>query len=265
MTPVAQRAIEEACGEPYLEIPPETKPSSGDSAVDVLRPVRRDGPAFHRIGPSMAISKRVAGFGAVILVFAALGAGVYLRLSSDVSAEDPGGDGAGPVTSSTSMFSTDVAIAVEGAEAVLDTLVLSVSASGQAEAWRRAAMTAEVGGAGATACPSGSRTGWRRARCWWRWTRWTCSWRWRSAERSCGKAEASTGSSCCSTRDLPEDVRAGAGRGGPAEERPDRGGDPAREGGAGAGADAGPGAVRRAGRVAERGSRAARERRAPSS
>ena len=94
----------------------------------------------------MALSKRIAGFGAVALVFAALGAGIYWRISSDASAEDPGSEGNDGLTAGTSMFSTDVAIAVEGAEAVLDTLVLSVSASGQAEAWRRARMTAEVAG-----------------------------------------------------------------------------------------------------------------------
>ena len=95
----------------------------------------------------MAISKRVVGFGAGLLIFAALAAGVYLRISSEASAEDSSGEAAeSAVTSSTSMFSTDVAIAVEGAEVVRDTLVLSVSASGQAEAWRRSAMTAEVAG-----------------------------------------------------------------------------------------------------------------------
>jgi len=94
----------------------------------------------------MAISKRVVGFGAAILVFAALAVGVYMRISSTGS-EEEGGDAAdGAVTSSASMFSTDVAIAVEGAEVVRDTLVLSVSASGQAEAWRRSVMTAEVAG-----------------------------------------------------------------------------------------------------------------------
>ena len=94
----------------------------------------------------MALSKRIAGFGAVALVFAALGAGIYWRISSEASAENAGSDAGDGVTTSSSMFSTDVAIAVEGAEAVLDTLVLSVSASGQAEAWRRARMTAEVAG-----------------------------------------------------------------------------------------------------------------------
>lgn len=95
----------------------------------------------------MAISKRVVGFGATILVFAALAAGIYLRISSETSEADSADESAaGAVTSSTSMFSTDVAISVEGTEVVRDTLVLSVSASGQAEAWRRSRMTAEVGG-----------------------------------------------------------------------------------------------------------------------
>ena len=95
----------------------------------------------------MAISKRVVGVGVVIFVIAALGAGVYLRISSDASAEETGGgDGSPPITSASSSFSTDVAIAVEGAEAMMDTLILSVSASGEAEAWRRALVVAEVAG-----------------------------------------------------------------------------------------------------------------------
>lgn len=95
----------------------------------------------------MAISRRVAGIGGGILILGALGAGIYVRISSAASAED-GTSGAtdGSVTADAAMFSTDVAIAVEGAEVVRDTLVLSVSASGQAEAWRRSRMTAEVGG-----------------------------------------------------------------------------------------------------------------------
>jgi membrane fusion protein (multidrug efflux system) len=95
----------------------------------------------------MAISKRVVGMGVAILVVAALAAGAYLRISSEASAEDGGGtEGAAPVTAASSTFATDVAIAVEGAEVVLDTLVLSVSASGEAEAWRRTLLTAEVAG-----------------------------------------------------------------------------------------------------------------------
>ena len=93
----------------------------------------------------MAISKRIVGVGVGLLVLAVLAAGVYIRVSSEASAEE-GGGGADAVTSAPATFSTDVAIAVEGAEVIRDTLVLSVSASGQAEAWRRATMTAEVAG-----------------------------------------------------------------------------------------------------------------------
>nr|NIU72481.1 efflux RND transporter periplasmic adaptor subunit [Gammaproteobacteria bacterium]NIY07108.1 efflux RND transporter periplasmic adaptor subunit [Gemmatimonadota bacterium] len=94
----------------------------------------------------MAISKRVVGYGAGILVIAALGAGAYLRITSDASAEDGTAGADGSLAAPASSFPTDVAIAVEGAEVVEDTLVLSVSAAGQAEAWRRTLLTAEVGG-----------------------------------------------------------------------------------------------------------------------
>ena len=94
----------------------------------------------------MAISTRAVGLGVALLVVAALAAGAYLRISSEASAEDGGTEGAAPVTAAASTFATDVAIAVEGADVVRDTLVLSVSASGEAEAWRRTLLTAEVAG-----------------------------------------------------------------------------------------------------------------------
>lgn len=95
----------------------------------------------------MALSKRFVGFGVAFLVFAALAAGVYLRLSSDAAAEDAGdATGTPGINAPSSMISTDVAIAVEGVEVSRDTLVLSVSASGQADAWRRTQLTAEVAG-----------------------------------------------------------------------------------------------------------------------
>ena len=92
----------------------------------------------------MAKSKRWLGAGAAILVLAVLAAGVYFRITA-AEAEEATPEGSG-VAAPSSMFSTDVAIAVEGAEVVLDTLVLSVSASGQAEAWRQTLVTAEVAG-----------------------------------------------------------------------------------------------------------------------
>ena len=93
----------------------------------------------------MAKSKRLVGAGIAIIVMAALAAGVYFRISTEATESPAGTNGAEGVTASP-MFSTDVAIAVEGTEVVLDTLVLSVTASGQAEAWRRTLITAEVSG-----------------------------------------------------------------------------------------------------------------------
>lgn len=95
----------------------------------------------------MALSRRAVGIGAAILIAAALGVGAYLRITTSAAAAD--GDAAGgaaPPTAATSTFATDVSIAVEGTEAVRGTLVLSVTASGEAEAWQRALVTAEVGG-----------------------------------------------------------------------------------------------------------------------
>ncbi len=80
----------------------------------------------------------------MVIVVAVLAAGVYWRIVGETPAEDSASPGA--VTAAGSTFSTEVAIAVEGAEVVRDTLVLSVTASGQAEAWRRARLTAEVAG-----------------------------------------------------------------------------------------------------------------------
>ncbi|MFP4622661.1 MAG: efflux RND transporter periplasmic adaptor subunit [Gemmatimonadota bacterium] len=94
----------------------------------------------------MAISKRLVGAGTATIVLVALGAGVYLRISAASPEDAATPAGAAAVTSASATFATDVSIAVEGAMVVRDTLVLSVRASGQAEAWRRALLTAEVGG-----------------------------------------------------------------------------------------------------------------------
>jgi RND family efflux transporter MFP subunit len=94
----------------------------------------------------MKISKRVVLSGAVVAVAVAAGAGVYLRTSSEARAAEGGGGEDPGITAAASAFATDVAIAVEGMEVLRDDLVLSVSAAGQAEAWRRTRLTAEVGG-----------------------------------------------------------------------------------------------------------------------
>lgn len=96
----------------------------------------------------MAISKRIVASGAGLLVIALAAAGIHFRLSSgEDGADTPGGAGGpGGIDAPAGVFSTGVAIAVEGAEVVHQDLVLSVTAAGQAEAWRRTRLTAEVGG-----------------------------------------------------------------------------------------------------------------------
>lgn len=94
----------------------------------------------------MSNPKRIALPAAAIVLAAALAAGFYLRTSSLPTTGEEGGGLDPGITAAASAFATDVAIAVEGAEVVRDDLVLSVSASGQAEAWRRTRLTAEVGG-----------------------------------------------------------------------------------------------------------------------
>lgn len=87
----------------------------------------------------------------VILLLVALG-GIYARLRSLQAADDENGpaaaaaDSTRPEVASARAFGTDVYIPVSGQPVVRDTLVVSVSAAGQAQAWRRAALAAEVEG-----------------------------------------------------------------------------------------------------------------------
>lgn len=96
----------------------------------------------------MALSRRVFSVALALLVLAVMGAGVFLRIRAK-GAEQEGAGGAGgdrPVVESAEAFSTEVAIPVEGAPAVRDTLVLSVSAAGEAAAYRQATVRAQVEG-----------------------------------------------------------------------------------------------------------------------
>lgn len=96
----------------------------------------------------MSLSKRVAAGVIVVAVVALLAGGIYLRLRSSPeqgSASTAEAGGAAPEAAARE-FATDVAIAVEGAMARRDTLVLSVTAAGEAAAWRRVAVTAQVAG-----------------------------------------------------------------------------------------------------------------------
>ncbi|HEU0055358.1 MAG TPA: efflux RND transporter periplasmic adaptor subunit, partial [Longimicrobium sp.] len=83
------------------------------------------------------------------LVFAA-SAAIYGRIRTSGEPGAEGGTGAekgpAPETSANGSFSTDVAIPVEGHAAVRGELVMSVSAAGQAEAWKKTVVVAQVNG-----------------------------------------------------------------------------------------------------------------------
>jgi RND family efflux transporter MFP subunit len=94
----------------------------------------------------MRRTNRIVLAGGAVVALAALAGGYYLTSRPDASdATSPGAAGEG-ITAAASAFATDVAIAVEGAGVVHGDLVLSVTAAGQAEAWRRTRLTAEVPG-----------------------------------------------------------------------------------------------------------------------
>ncbi|HEX2204087.1 MAG TPA: efflux RND transporter periplasmic adaptor subunit [Longimicrobium sp.] len=85
-----------------------------------------------------------------ILVLIAVSAATYARIRSASAA--PAGaaaalraEGAAP-NSASEGFGTDVPIPVHGVAAVRDTLVMAVSAAGQAEAWQKAVLSAQVAG-----------------------------------------------------------------------------------------------------------------------
>ncbi len=98
----------------------------------------------------MTFSRRTLGIAtAVIILLGALG-GIYVRLralqAEDESrtAETPGAEG--PEVESARTFGTDIAIPVSAAPVLRDTLVMSVSAAGQAQAFARTLLAAEVEG-----------------------------------------------------------------------------------------------------------------------
>ena len=97
----------------------------------------------------MKLPRHILGIISVILIVGALSAGVYYRLRPE-----PEEDGSGEVTdegavlpeSASQQFATDVPQPVVGAEAVRDTLWITVSAAGQAEAVNRAPVLSRVEG-----------------------------------------------------------------------------------------------------------------------
>jgi membrane fusion protein, multidrug efflux system len=95
------------------------------------------------------MKKRLITAGAVILVLTVFIAGVYYRITGHNAAQatsSTGPQGDLPDVSATEQFATDLAVMVEGAPVVLDTLVLSVTAAGEAASPRKTTLRAQVSG-----------------------------------------------------------------------------------------------------------------------
>jgi membrane fusion protein, multidrug efflux system len=90
--------------------------------------------------------KRLLGIGLSVLLLSSLGAGVYWRISGHESTDEYGSGVGGDASFDSDEFSTTLPIAVAGVPVVRDTMVLTVTASGQAAALRRATVTAQVSG-----------------------------------------------------------------------------------------------------------------------
>jgi len=96
-------------------------------------------------------SRRSLGILAALVAVLALATAIFARIRGEGEAvASTGGGTAAPAeaanTSASGTFATDVAIPVQGAEATRGTLVVAVSAAGQAEAWKRTILTAQVSG-----------------------------------------------------------------------------------------------------------------------
>ncbi len=96
----------------------------------------------------MSAARRFIGPSVAFAVIVLLGSGIYLKIRENSDAQGGSGEDRGelPQVSATSTFGTDVAIPVAGAEVVLDTLVISVTAAGKAAAWLQSRVLAEVDG-----------------------------------------------------------------------------------------------------------------------
>lgn len=101
--------------------------------------------AAHRLRPSLRRFLAVSG---VLLVLLVLGSGIYLRLSANNEEElaEAVASG-GPVPdAAAAAFAADLAIPVQGAEVVRDTLIISVGAAAEAAAWQQTVIAAQVAG-----------------------------------------------------------------------------------------------------------------------
>jgi membrane fusion protein (multidrug efflux system) len=97
----------------------------------------------------MTRSRRTFGIVAALVALLALSTAIYARIrGEDAAGESAPGEAAstGESTSASGAFATDVAIPVQGAQATRGTLVVAVSAAGQAQAWQKAVVIAQVTG-----------------------------------------------------------------------------------------------------------------------
>jgi len=97
----------------------------------------------------MALSRQVLGFLTFVIIVGALATGMYLRLRPDAEEADSDASSEDATVlpeSASQQFATDVPQPVVGAEVVRDTLWITVSAAGQAEAFRRTTLQSRVDG-----------------------------------------------------------------------------------------------------------------------
>jgi RND family efflux transporter MFP subunit len=101
----------------------------------------------------MRIPRKYYGFSALILILAILAAGVYLRLSGEEGEDEAENattvataDGESPVVSAAETFDTSMPIAVQGVPVIMDTMVMTVDAEGQAVPIRQSQVLAQVEG-----------------------------------------------------------------------------------------------------------------------
>lgn len=95
----------------------------------------------------MTFSRRILSYGVAIGVLVLMGAGIYFRIQDgEDDGIEQGREGPLPGVSAAETFATDVAIPVEAAPVIQDTLVLTVRAAGQAAAWRETTIRARVSG-----------------------------------------------------------------------------------------------------------------------
>lgn len=92
----------------------------------------------------MTLSRRALAGILALSAVALTGAGAYYRMNGDRAAAEPEPDLAD--VSAGEQFTTDIAVAVEAEAAVRDTLVLTVSAAGQAASMRQTTLRAQVAG-----------------------------------------------------------------------------------------------------------------------